>query len=107
MNVTTHAENHSGLLDGQTAERLAEIFAALGDPTRLRILSAMMEREQNVGALSGSAGISESATSHQLRLLRALHIVRARKDGRHVFYSLDDDHIRDLISRGIAHVEHR
>ena len=107
MNVTTHAENHSGLLDGHTAERLAEIFAALGDPTRLRILSAMMEREQNVGALSASAAISESATSHQLRLLRALHIVRARKDGRHVFYSLDDDHIRDLINRGIAHVEHR
>ena len=100
-------ENHLGLLEGQTAERLAEIFAALSDPTRLRILAAMMDREQNVGALSEAAAISESATSHQLRLLRALHIVRARKDGRHVYYSLDDDHIRDLISRGIAHVEHR
>jgi ArsR family transcriptional regulator len=107
LNVPTYADKLSPTaLDSETAERLAEIFASLGDPTRLRILSAMMDHEQNVGALSEAAGISESAASHQLRLLRTLHIVRARKDGRHVYYSLDDEHIRDLISRGVAHVQH-
>ena len=104
--MPTFADNLTITLNSETAEHLAEIFAALGDPTRLRILSAMMDREQNVGTLSEAASISESAASHQLRLLRALHIVRARKDGRHVYYSLDDEHIRDLISRGMAHVQH-
>jgi ArsR family transcriptional regulator len=105
MNAVIRADNIV-LLESHTAESLAEIFAALGDPTRLRILAAMLDHEQNVGALAEAAAISESATSHQLRLLRALHIVRARKAGRHVYYSLDDDHIRDLISRGMAHVQH-
>ncbi len=95
------------VLDMDTAIRLAEIFAALGDPTRLRIISALAHHELNVGDLSRLVEMSESATSHQLRVLRALRGVQARKVGRQVFYSLDDDHIHDLLDRGVAHVQHR
>jgi ArsR family transcriptional regulator, lead/cadmium/zinc/bismuth-responsive transcriptional repressor len=94
------------VIDADTATRLAEIFAALSDPTRLRMISAMAHHELNVGALSRLVGITESAASHQLRLLRSLRIVRARKSGRQVFYSLDDEHVHDLLDRGLAHVEH-
>jgi DNA-binding transcriptional ArsR family regulator len=94
------------VIDSPTAVRLAEIFAALADPTRLRIISALSHHELNVGELSRLIGTSESATSHQLRLLRAQRIVRTRKEGRQVYYALDDEHIHDLLDRGIAHVEH-
>ncbi len=94
------------VIDSDTAIRLAEIFAALSDPTRLRLISAMAHRELSVGELSRLVGISESATSHQLRLLRSLRIVQARKSGRQVFYCLDDQHVHDLLDRGLEHVQH-
>ena len=96
----------NGVIDAKTAARLAEVFAALSDPTRLRLISAMSHHERSVGELSRLAEISESAASHQLRLLRSLRIVRARKSGRQVFYSLDDEHVHDLLDRGLAHIEH-
>lgn len=83
---------------------LSEIFRALGDPTRLRLLSALGGGELCVCDLASLAGISESATSHQLRLLRALRLVRARRDGRLVFYRLDDEHVSDLVTQGLQHV---
>jgi ArsR family transcriptional regulator, lead/cadmium/zinc/bismuth-responsive transcriptional repressor len=104
----SHLPQHEPVtvIDSQTANRLAEIFAALADPTRLRIISALSHHELNVGDLSRLIGTSESATSHQLRLLRTQRIVRTRKEGRQVYYALDDEHIHDLLDRGIAHVEH-
>lgn len=95
------------VIDVDLANRLAEIFAAMADPGRLRIISALSHHELSVGALSAVVEMSESATSHQLRVLRTMRIVRARKVGRQVFYSLDDDHIHDLLDRGIAHVQHQ
>ncbi len=95
------------LIDAETAIRLAAIFGALSDPTRLRIIAALAHQELGVGELSQLVGITESAASHQLRLLRALRIVRARKSGRHVYYCLDDEHIHDLLDRGLAHVQHQ
>jgi ArsR family transcriptional regulator, lead/cadmium/zinc/bismuth-responsive transcriptional repressor len=83
---------------------LSEIFRALGDPTRLRLLSALGGGELCVCDLASLAGISESATSHQLRLLRALRLVRARRDGRMVFYRLDDEHVAGLVAQGLQHV---
>jgi DNA-binding transcriptional ArsR family regulator len=83
---------------------LSEIFRALGDPTRLRLLSALGAGELCVCDLASLAGISESATSHQLRLLRALRLVRARRDGRLVFYRLDDEHVSGLVAQGLQHV---
>ncbi len=93
-------------LDAQTAARLAAVFATLADPMRLRIISALADQELNVGQIAAAVGLTESATSHQLRVLRSQRIVCTRKSGRQVFYALDDDHIHDLLMRGIAHVRH-
>ena len=93
-------------LDDRTAARLAEIFSALSDPSRIRIIAALEEAELNVGTLAGIIGISESAVSHHLRGLRQMRLVRARKDGRQVYYALDDQHIADLFQRGLDHVLH-
>jgi len=97
----------SALLDGLTATRLAEVFAALSDPSRVRLLAALAESELCVHDLAAVLGMTQSAVSHQLRLLRALHLVRFRKEGRIVYYALDDEHIRDLLERGLEHVRHQ
>jgi ArsR family transcriptional regulator len=94
------------LVDLQTAHRLAEIFQALSDPTRLRLIAALVEHELCVHTLTEVLGVSQSAVSHQLRLMRQLHLVRFRKEGRHVYYTLDDDHIRDLFHQGLLHIKH-
>jgi DNA-binding transcriptional ArsR family regulator len=85
---------------------LAEIFGALSDPSRLRIIAELNKGERNVSALAGQVGLSESATSHHLRSLRQMRIVRARKEGRQVFYALIDDHVQQLYQIALEHVEH-
>jgi ArsR family transcriptional regulator len=93
-------------LSAPVAERLAELFGALGDPTRLRIISALLAGERNVGDIALAVGMTQSAVSHQLRGLRQIRIVRATKLGREVYYALDDDHVADLFTRGLDHVKH-
>ena len=94
-------------IDDQTASRTAELFSMLSDPTRVRILSVLIDHpELNVGALVECLGMSESAISHQLRGLRQMHIVRARKEGRQVYYALDDEHVAALFQQGVNHVSH-
>jgi ArsR family transcriptional regulator len=94
-------------IDDQTAIRTAELFSMLSDPTRVRILSVLLDHpELNVGALVECLGMSESAISHQLRSLRQMHIVRARKEGRQVYYALDDEHVAALFQQGVNHVSH-
>ncbi len=100
-----HAQQN--LIEGLTATRMAEVFSALSDPTRVRIVSALTGGELCVCDLSAVLGMTQSAVSHQLRLLRSLEVVKYRKDGRIVYYALDDDHIRDLFQRGLEHIEHR
>jgi ArsR family transcriptional regulator len=94
------------LLQEHTSTHLADIFSALSDPTRLRIISVLLEREMNVGDIAARLQMTESAVSHQLRGLRQLRLVRARKNGRQVYYALDDDHIAKLYRLGLDHVEH-
>ena len=94
------------IVDGLTATRLAELFQALGDPTRVRIVSALSQGELCVCDLAAALGMSQSAISHQLRLLRALRLVRGHKQGRMVYYALDDDHISGLFQHGMDHVTH-
>ena len=94
------------LLKEHTSTHLADLFSALSDPTRLRIVSVLLESEMNVGELAAQLGMTESAVSHQLRGLRQLRLVRSRKDGRQVFYALDDDHVAKLYRLGLDHVEH-
>jgi len=94
------------LLDGITATRVADLFKALSDPSRIRIIGLLANAEFCVGDLCLVLGMSQPAVSHQLRLLRNLRIVTARKEGRHVFYTLTDKHIHDLFHQGLAHVRH-
>jgi ArsR family transcriptional regulator, lead/cadmium/zinc/bismuth-responsive transcriptional repressor len=91
-------------LSAQAAEALAETFRVLGDPTRIRLIAAMAVTERCVGDLAATVGMSESAVSHQLRMLRAARLVRTRRAGRHVFYTLDDGHILALFQQGLSHV---
>lgn len=84
---------------------LAETFSALGDPTRVRILDALSHGELCVCDLAAVLGVSQSAVSHQLRLLRGLRLVRPRRDGRIVFYSLDDQHIISIFKQTLQHVQ--
>lgn len=86
---------------------VADIFAALGDPTRLRIVATLAARELCVCDLAATLVLSESAVSHQLRELRDLGIVRARRDGRLVYYALDDEHVNALLGQALEHVTHR
>jgi DNA-binding transcriptional ArsR family regulator len=104
MSISERTPTYS--LDDQTAARLAEVFSALSDPSRIRIIFALKNAEMNVGSLAEVVGISESAVSHHLRGLRQMRLVRARKDGRLVYYMLDDDHIADLFQRGLDHILH-
>ncbi|HSG25177.1 MAG TPA: metalloregulator ArsR/SmtB family transcription factor [Anaerolineales bacterium] len=88
------------------AAELAELFSAFSDASRLKIISALVEGEKNVSDIAQSAGLSESATSHHLRGLRQLKLVRGRKEGRQVFYSLLDDHVHELYRIGKEHILH-
>lgn len=85
---------------------LAETFKALGDPTRIKILHALSQEELCVCDLAEVLEMSQSAVSHQLRFLRTLRLVKHRKEGKMVFYALDDNHIITLFKQGLAHVRH-
>jgi len=88
-----------------TVVALAEIFKALGDTTRVRMLDALARDEVCVCDLAGMLGLTESAVSHQLRLLRSLRLVKSRRDGRHIYYALADQHIVKLFEQGLEHVQ--
>lgn len=94
------------LIDDLTALRCAETFKALSDPTRVRIVSLLADAELCVCDLAAALGMSQSAVSHQLRTLRDLRLVRWRREGRQIFYTLDDDHVADLFHRALDHVAH-
>lgn len=86
--------------------RLAEVFKVLGDPTRIRVLYALSKCDMCVCDIAEALGMTQSAISHQLRILRDLRLVRYRKEGKSVFYSLDDSHIVQLFNQGMEHVKH-
>ena len=94
-------------LPGNQAVELAGLLKTLGDPTRIRILYLLTQREHCVCELAENSEVSLSAISHQLRLLKANRLIKSRKEGRNVFYSLDDEHVESLFSQGLAHVIHR
>ncbi len=104
IDLTRVRRLRAAAVDTETVAVLAETFRALGDPTRVRILDALSHGELCVCDLAAVLGLSQSAVSHQLRLLRGLRLVRARRDGRMVFYALDDRHVVDLMAQGLRHV---
>ena len=90
-----------------TLSTLAETFKALGDPTRLMIVTALAREELCVCDLATLVGVSQSAVSHSLRTLRQLRLVRYRKVGKIAYYTLDDAHVAGLVTEGLRHVEER
>ena len=93
-------------LPADQAELLAQIFAALGDPTRARIVFALTRGEHSVNALAEMAGVSASAVSHHLARLRGIRLVRAQRRGNQVFYCVDDAHVSRLYLEALNHLQH-
>ena len=93
------------ILDEQTAAHVAELFRTFSDTSRVRILSAIVSKEANITALAEMVGVTESAISHHMRGLRQMRIVQARRDGKEVFYSVNDPHIIALFQQGVHHVQ--
>src|ERR1051325_9502480 len=91
------------VLEPSDVDDLTGIFRVLGDPTRVRILDVLSRSEVCVQDLASTLGLSQSAVSHQLRLLRSSRIVRARRSGRNIFYAVDDHHILTLFEQGLKH----
>lgn len=94
------------LIAEDAAARTAELFKTLADPTRLRIIGLLSRAEMCVGDLQTIMRMSQPAISHHLRLLRNLRLVRSRKDGRHVYYRLDDVHVTAIFEQGLEHALH-
>lgn len=92
------------ILNEHAAAHVAELFRAFSDTSRVRIMSALLDGEKNVGALARLVGITESAVSHHMRGLRQMHLVTARRDGKEVYYTVDDPHIITLFKQGIEHI---
>jgi DNA-binding transcriptional ArsR family regulator len=88
------------------ASHLADLFGSLSDTSRLRIIDALLEGERSVGEIALGLAMSESAVSHQLQRLRVMRLVQSRKQGRKIFYSLDDEHVTRLFQMGLDHVLH-
>lgn len=86
--------------------RMAEFFKVLADPTRLSVITAILDRELCVLEISGLMGMSQSAVSHQLRLLRGAGLAKRRRQGRNIYYSLDDRHVQRLIKAALEHASH-
>jgi ArsR family transcriptional regulator, lead/cadmium/zinc/bismuth-responsive transcriptional repressor len=95
----------TAILNEHLAAHVAELFRAFSDTSRVRILSALVGKEMNVDGLAEAVGISESAISHHLRGLRQMNIVQSRRDGKEVYYRIDDEHIIALFQQGVDHVQ--
>jgi DNA-binding transcriptional ArsR family regulator len=93
------------ILNEHTAAHVAELFRSFSDTSRVRILSAIIEQEVNISTLAEMVGLTESAVSHHMRGLRQMRLVKSRRDGKEVYYSMDDPHIIALFQQGVKHVQ--
>ena len=91
--------------DDETLNELADLSRGFGDSTRIRIPYALHDRELGAQDIPAQVGLSQSAVSHQLRVLKDSKLVRFRRDGKTVYYALDDDHVRSILSLGMEHIE--
>jgi DNA-binding transcriptional ArsR family regulator len=107
MSSHSYVRLKSRLLDQDSTTALAETFKVLGDITRVRILDALSHAEVPVCDLAELLELTQSAVSHQLRLLRGARLVKSRRDGQHIYYTLDDQHIVKLFEQGLEHVQER
>lgn len=101
----TNRKSVSTALDEHTAAHVAELFRSFSDTSRVRIVSVLVNGKMNVSALAQAVGISESAVSHHMRGLRQMRLVTSRKEGKEVYYSVEDEHIIHLFQQGVKHVQ--
>ena len=104
MNKCSNVSNNK-IPDEEILIDLAELFKVFGDSTRMRILFALLGREVCVGDLAEELTMTQSAVSHQLRILKQAHLVGSRREGKSIIYFLADDHVRTIIDQGLEHVE--
>lgn len=97
----------NALLPEETIKDLQNLYKVLGDATRISIVNALSMEEMCVCDVAAALGMSQSAVSHQLRVLKSAHLVKYRREGKQVYYSLDDDHITQLLAIGLEHVRHQ
>ena len=95
------------ILDEHTAAHVAELFRSFSDTSRVRILSAIVEQEINISTLAEMVGVTESAVSHHMRGLRQMRLVKSRRDGKEVYYRVEDPHIIALFQQGLRHVQEK
>ena len=91
--------------DDPALRGIAELFKVFGDPTRVRILFALFQQETCVQEIANRLGMTQSAISHQLKNLKQARLVTSRREGKSIFYSLSDDHVRSMIGQGLEHIE--
>lgn len=92
------------ILDKQIQERIAELFKGFADVTRVQILSLLVDGEMCVNDIAQAVALSQSAISHQLRILKQMHLIKYRRDGKNILYSLADDHVLTILQMGLEHV---
>jgi DNA-binding transcriptional ArsR family regulator len=92
------------ILDEHTAAHVAELFSAFSDTSRVRIFSVIVQQEMNISTLAEMIGVSVSAVSHHMRGLRQMRLVKSRRDGKEVYYYVDDPHIIALFQQGVRHI---
>ena len=92
------------MLDKTVMEYIADLFKTFGDPTRVHILTLLQQQELCVGDIAEAVELSQSAISHQLRILKQMHLIKFRRDGKNIVYSLADDHVRTILQMGLEHV---
>ena len=88
----------------QTLEQIAELFKGFADPTRVQILSLLAQRELCVNEIAQAVELSQSAISHQLKTLKQMHLIKHRREGKNILYSLADDHVLTILQMGLEHV---
>ena len=88
----------------QTLEQIAELFKAFADPTRVQILSLLVDEELCVNEITEAVELTQSAISHQLRILKQMHLIKFRREGKNILYSLADDHVKTILEMGLEHV---
>jgi DNA-binding transcriptional ArsR family regulator len=100
----TTQKTPSPILDEHLAAHVAELFRAFSDTSRVRILAVLVVQEMNISALAEVVGVSESAISHHMRGLRQMRMVQSRREGKEVYYRVEDEHIIGLFQQGVNHV---
>ena len=88
----------------ETLEQIAELFKGFADPTRVHILSLLLRQELCVTDIADAVDLSQSAISHQLRILKQMHLIKYRREGKNILYSLADDHVKTILQMGLEHV---